>query len=46
MKQKIDIYVLCWNEMQIAPFIVDYWKRVARHVYVYDNGSTDGVINY
>ena len=28
--------------MQITPFIVDYWKKVARHVYVYDNGSDDG----
>ena len=46
VKQSIDIYVLCWNEMQIAPFIVDYWKKVARHVYVFDNGSTDGSIEY
>ena len=46
MKPSIDIYVLCWNEIQLAPFVVDYWKKVARHVYIFDNGSTDGSIEY
>lgn len=45
-KYNIDIHVLCWNEMQLAPFMVDYWKRIARHVYVYDNYSDDGVDEY
>jgi len=39
-------YVLCWNEMPILPFMVDYWKRIARKVVVYDNGSTDGSVEY
>jgi glycosyltransferase involved in cell wall biosynthesis len=39
-------YVLCWNEIQILPFIIDYWKTIARKVIVYDNGSTDGTIEY
>ena len=42
----VDIYTICWNEMSIAPFVVDYWKRVARHVYVFDNGSNDGTVEF
>lgn len=44
-KYKIDVHVLCWNEMALVPFVVDYWKRFARHVYVYDNHSTDGCVD-
>ena len=28
--------------MIVLPFAVDYWRRYASHVTVYDNGSTDG----
>lgn len=38
----IDVYCLCWNEIKVLPFVIQYWKRFARHVYVYDNGSDDG----
>ena len=41
-KFNIDVYCLCWNEAKIIPFVIQYWKRFARHVYVYDNGSDDG----
>lgn len=38
----IDIYTLCWNEEQIIPYVIEYWKYInPRKVYVYDNGSTD-----
>lgn len=43
---KIDLYTICYNEMDILPFCVDYWKRFANHVYVFDNGSTDGSIEF
>ena len=39
---KIDVFTLCWNEMDVLPWVVDYWQKYARHVTVYDNGSTDG----
>ena len=39
-------YVLCWNEMPILPFMIDYWKLIARKVIVYDNNSTDGTLDY
>ena len=43
----IHLYTLCWNEIDILPFVIDYWKRlnIARAV-VYDNGSTDGSIEF
>lgn len=44
---KIDLYTLCWNEMDILPFVVDYWKRLLiTKAVVYDNGSTDGSVEY
>lgn len=42
----VHVYTFCWNEMEILPFVVDYWKKYADHVYVYDNGSTDGSIDF
>ena len=46
MKYKIHVYVLCWNEIDILPFCVDYWKQYAEKVIVYDNGSDDGSIEF
>lgn len=43
---KVDVYTLCYNEMKIAPFVVQYWKEYANKVVVYDNGSDDGSIEY
>lgn len=45
-KIKVDVFTLCWNEMDILPFAVDYWKKYANHVTVYDNGSTDGSVEF
>ena len=39
---KIEVYTLCWNEMDILPWVIDYWQKYASHVTVFDNGSTDG----
>lgn len=41
---KIDVHVLCKNEVKLAPFFIDYWKALADEVevYVYDGCSTDG----
>lgn len=46
MKHIIDLYCVCWNEIKVLPFVIDYWKRFVRHAYVYDNGSDDGTIEY
>ena len=43
----IHLYTLCWNEMDILPFVIDYWKLLPiTKAVVYDNGSTDGSIEY
>lgn len=41
---KIDVYVLCKNEIKLAPFFIDYWNALADevNVYVYDGLSNDG----
>ena len=43
---KVEVFTLCWNEMAILPYAVKYWKNYASKVYVYDNGSTDGSLEY
>lgn len=43
----IHLYTLCWNEMDILPFVLDYWKRLPiTKAVVFDNGSTDGSVEY
>lgn len=46
MKYKVCWITLCFNEMDILPFVEQYWKRIATKVVVYDNGSTDGSLEY
>lgn len=43
---KVEVFTFCWNEMAALPFAVDYWRRYASHVTVFDNGSTDGSIEF
>ena len=38
---KIEVFTLCWNEIAILPFAVDYWRRFASRVTVYDNGVAE-----
>ena len=37
---------LCKNEMDILPFVRKYWERISADVIVFDNGSTDGSLEY
>lgn len=46
MKYKILWITLCFNELDILPFVEQYWKRIATKVVVFDNGSSDGSIEY
>lgn len=45
-KYKICWISLCFNEMDILPFVKQYWERIGADVVIYDNGSTDGSIKY
>lgn len=39
---RVEVFTLCWNEMDVLPWCIDYWHKYADHVTVFDNGSTDG----
>ena len=41
---KVDVYVLCYNEEKLVPFMLDYWAKFATNVYVLDNNSTDNSV--
>ncbi|MEI6554908.1 MAG: glycosyltransferase [Paludibacter sp.] len=41
---KVDVYVLCYNEIKLVPFALDYWAKFATNVYILDNGSVDGTL--
>ena len=45
-KYKVCCITLCKDEMDILPFVKQYWERIGCDVVVYDNGSTDGSIEY
>lgn len=47
---KIIHYTLCWNERDVIPFVIAYWRDMIKKgidlkVVVYDNGSTDGSLD-
>ena len=46
MKYKILWVVLGKDEIDILPFVSKYWEKIGCDVLVYDNGSTDGSIEY
>ena len=46
MKYKICWVVLCKNEIDILPFVKQYWERLQCDVVCYDNGSTDGSLEF
>lgn len=45
-KLKVCWIVLCFNEIDILPFAKQYWERIADKVVVFDNGSTDGSLEF
>lgn len=43
---RVELFTFCWDEMDVIPWVLPYWRRFASHVTVFDNGSTDGSIQY
>lgn len=40
---KIEAHIICWNEMAIAPFVMQYWQHAGvDRLIIHDNHSTDG----
>lgn len=37
----IDAYTFCWNEEVRLPYFLRLLSPMCRHIYIYDNGSTD-----
>lgn len=43
---KTLLITLCKNEIDILPFVSQYWERLGCDAVVYDNGSIDGSLEY
>ena len=46
---RLDWYTLTYNEQDVVPYVVDYWRKLISdgidlHVYIYDNYSTDNTV--
>lgn len=37
----IDLHILCYNESEIIRLVLGHYKKFCRHLFVYDNHSTD-----
>lgn len=37
----MDAYTFCWNEEVRLPYFLRLLSPICRHIYIYDNGSTD-----
>jgi glycosyltransferase involved in cell wall biosynthesis len=40
-EMNIDLHILCYNESDIIRFVLRHYKKFCRHLFVYDNHSTD-----
>lgn len=43
---KIHVYTVCKNEIEILPFFVSYYEKIADEIIIFDNQSTDGSKEY
>lgn len=43
---RVELFTFCWDEMDVIPWVISYWRKFASHVTVFDNGSTDGSIQF
>lgn len=38
----IEAHLLCWNEIDIMPFVIRHYKQFCDRIVIHDNHSTDG----
>ena len=38
---KIVGYAFTWKEEEVVPLVIDYWRKVVDHLYVFVFGKTD-----
>jgi hypothetical protein len=38
---KIDLYTLCWNDVDMLPFFFRHYDRFVTRYFIFDDGSTD-----
>jgi hypothetical protein len=39
---KIEVFAICWNEIELVPYFVRHYKTFASRITVFDNYSSDG----
>jgi hypothetical protein len=45
MRQRIDLYCLCWNDARMLPYFFQHYDDMVDRYFVLDNGSTDGSLS-
>ena len=40
----VHYYAVCWNEASFLPFMLEHYKNLVDHFYIYDNGSNDDTL--
>jgi len=43
---EVHLFALCWNECSTLPFFFRHYDRIVSKYFIYDNGSTDGSVEF
>jgi hypothetical protein len=43
---KIEAFLICWNEIEILPFVIKHYQKFCDKIKIYDNFSDDGSDTY
>lgn len=39
---RIEAFLICWNEIEILPFVIKHYQKFCDQITIYDNYSSDG----
>jgi len=42
----VHAFALCWNDLKMLPFYLQHYSKIVDHFTIFDDGSTDGSIEY